>query len=192
MSIHRPEIIELLNSTEKKYTKTLKTSNDFNTFSFILKHHYNEFISASTLKRLWGYVNYPHRPRLQTLDSLSHYIGYTNFKTFCDSLNDKENNNSAFMSFPTILSKDLQIGEEIEIGWTPNRYVKLVYCGNLMYEVTEVRQSKLIKGDKFQATSFVLGQPLILSYILRDGKQTNPFIAGQRGGLTLLNPCNNG
>ena len=34
---------------------------------------------------------------------------------------------------------------------------------------------------------FLLGQPLLLSYIAREGYKTAPFIAGRNGGLTLIN-----
>ena len=80
-----------------------------------------------------------------------------------------------------------RLGAEVELGWAPNRYVCLTYCGNFIYEVTEVLQSKLRIGDRFEVSGFVLGQPLTIPYILRDGFRTGAFVAGRNGGLTLLN-----
>ena len=51
----------------------------------------------------------------------------------------------------------------------------------------EARQSKLLQGDRFEAVSFLMGQPLFLPYVLRNGERLSPFIAGRNGGLTLVN-----
>ena len=159
MDNYQTEIIKLLRRVEQKYAKPLKTSNDFNIFSLFLKHRCGEFISPSTLKRLWGYVTYPHHPRMQTLDSFSHFLGYADFQAFCNGRPTGEFECSAFFSTPSISSDELDVGAEVELGWAPNRYVCLTYCGNFIYEVTEALQSKLRIGDRFEASGFVLGQP---------------------------------
>ena len=45
---------------------------------------------------------------------------------------------------------------------------------------------------KFETSCFMMGQPLLLPYILRNGKATLPFVAGQKGGLTILNLLQHG
>ena len=56
-----------------------------------------------------------------------------------------------------------------------------------LFLITKALQSKLQKGDIFEVSAFLLGQPLSLPYIIRDGQRTSPFIAGRNGGLTLIN-----
>lgn len=187
MNIFKPEIAELLAIVEKKYALSLQTTTDFDAFSLHLKNEFGEIISTSTLKRLWGYVNDAHNPRVHTLDLLSRYIGYAHFSAFCAWLKSTSAYNSSFFSAKQVLSKELKPGVKIEIGWSPNRYLLLCYKGNACFEVEEAKQSKLMKGDCFEATSFLIGQPLSLPYVLRDGVRTSPFIAGRNGGLTLLN-----
>lgn len=187
MNIYKPEIAELLLLVEKKYGKALRTTTDFDEFSFYLQKHEFGLISTSTLKRLWGYVNDLHKPRMQTLDLLAHYIGFDFFSAFCEYLKQSSAYNSSFFSTHQIMAKELIPGMELEIGWSPNRYLRLVYQGNTIFEVEEAKQSKLQKGDRFETTTFLKGQPLFLSYILRNGVRTSPFIAGRNGGLTLLN-----
>ena len=192
MDNYQTEIIKLLRRVEQKYAKPLKTRNDFNIFSLFLKYRCGDLISPSTLKRLWGYVTYPHHPRMQTLDSLSHFLGYADFQAFCNGRPTGGFECSAFFSTPSISSDELDVGAEVELGWAPNRYVCLAYCGNFIYEVTEVLQSKLRIGDRFEVSGFVLGQPLTIPYILRDGFRTGAFVAGRNGGLTLLNTHSHG
>ncbi len=181
-----PEINELLLSVEKKYEKSLLTTTDFDEFSLHLKTRNNLNVSTSTLKRLWGYVNDQHKPRVQTLDQFSNYLGFRHFADFCRHLKTSNEYNSSFFSATQIQAQSLAVGSILEIGWAPNRYIKLLYQGDKMFEVIEARNSKLITGDRFETITFLAGQPLSLSYIQRGDRRTPPFIGGRNGGLTLL------
>lgn len=187
MNVYKPEIAELLLLVEKKYSHRLRTTTDFDGFSFFLKQQADEVISTSTLKRLWGYVNDSRTPRIHTLDILSRYIGYEHFSGFCAWLKSSTVYNSSFFTTKQVLAGELDPGSEVEIGWSPNRYLRLRYKGGTLFEVTEAKQSKLREGDCFEIASFLIGQPLSLPYVLRNGMRTSPFIAGRNGGLTLLN-----
>ena len=181
----KPEIMELLTLVGKKYSRNLLTTTDFDEFSLHLKSEHGYLIS--TLKRLWGYVNDTHQPRTQTLDLLSRYIGFNCFSDFCIHLKTSTMYNSSFFTTKQIQVQDLKPGDEIEIGWSPNRYLRLQYHGEAHFQVIDSKQSKLKKGDCFETACFLMGQPLLLSYILRDNQKTPPFIAGRNGGLTLIN-----
>lgn len=187
MNIYKPEIAELLSFVEQKYSKPLQTTTDFDGFSLYLKRQMGEVISTSTLKRLWGYVNDSHTPRSHTLDVLSRYIGYEHFSAFCLWLKSSTAYNSSFFTAKQVLAKELNPGSEVEIGWSPNRYLRLRYSGEAFFEVVEAKHSKLQEGDCFEVASFLMGQALSLPYVLREGRRTSPFIAGRNGGLTLLN-----
>lgn len=190
MNIYKPEIAELLLLVEQKYGKSLRTTTDFDEFSFYLNKNAFGVISTSTLKRLWGYVNDIHAPRVQTLDILARFLGFAFFCTFCNHLKSSSAYNSSFFSAHQIMAKELIPGMELEIGWSPNRYLRLLYKGDTLFEVREAKQSKLQKGDCFETATFLKGQPLFLPYVLRDGVRTSPFLAGRNGGLTLLNRIN--
>lgn len=62
--MNTPEIEELKLLIEQKYGKTLGTTTDFEEFSVHLSHDTGQNVSASTLKRLWGYVNDSHKPHI--------------------------------------------------------------------------------------------------------------------------------
>lgn len=183
----KPEIIELLLLVEQKYGKSLRTTTDFDEFSLHLKRRTGEIISTSTLKRLWGYVADVHKPRILTLDLLARYAGFDSFTGYCSFLKMNSVCNSSFFTTKQLQAQDLEIGDEVEIGWAPNRYLRLLYQGDAWFEVLESKQSKLCKGDRFETVCFLLGQPLSLAYVLRGDEKTAPFIAGRNGGLTLVN-----
>lgn len=184
--MNTPEIEELKNLVEKKHRGCLSTTTDFEVFSLELKRTLSKEISTSTLKRIWGYVGDSHKPRKNTLDILANYIGHDSFDSFVSWLMTSTRYNSSFFNACQILSSELKIGQHIEIGWSPNRVLRLCYLGSSKYEVVESRNSKVKVGDRFLTGCFIKGQPLILPFIERDGENTSPFVAGRNKGLNML------
>lgn len=181
-----PEIKELIHNVESRYGKRLNTSTDFDEFSLYLEKNNFGTISPSTLKRLWGYVNDIRRPRISTLDTLSIFLGHETFEAFVKDMKTSFKYNSSFFSANQVVSADLSEGTELMIGWAPDRLLRLRYLGDSFYEVTESVNSKIEVGDRFMTGCFFKEIPLYLPYILREGEQTSPFIAGRNGGLSCL------
>ena len=65
-----PELQELLKQIELRYGEKVKTSVDFECLSEDITFNTKQIISSSTLKRIWGYVDYKFLPRESTLDVL--------------------------------------------------------------------------------------------------------------------------
>ncbi len=93
-------------------------------------------------------------PRMQTLDLLSRFIGFDFFSSFCSYLKSSSAYNSSFFSACQVMASELAPGAEVEIGWSPNRYLRLHYRGKALFEVCEARQSTLQKGDCFETSAF--------------------------------------
>jgi hypothetical protein len=181
-----PEIATLLREVEKKYGRKVSTSTDFESLSVVIERDINEYISASTLKRLWGYVSLKPAPRVATLDVLSRFCGCTSFADFREKLKNLPDSESDFFSTMCISSADLTIGEMVLIGWAPNRLVKLQYLGDDGYMVVESHNAKLLQGDVFRATHFLLDYPLYIDHIDRADGPTPSYVAGKTGGLNRV------
>lgn len=184
--MNTPEIEELKSLVEKKFKRILSTTTDFEEFSMELKRKGSKEISSSTLKRIWGYVNDSHKTRKFTLDILANYIGHENFDSFVSWLKTSTRYNSSFFNACQVLSSELNIGQQIEIGWRPNRLLRLRYLGSSKYEVVESKNSKIRVGDRFVTGCFIKGQPLILPFIERPEGNTPTFVAGRNSGLNML------
>ena len=182
-----PEIEELKLQVEQEYGKLLATTTDYEEFSFFLEKKTGSKVSASTLKRLYGYVSDNHKPRMVTLDILSQYIGHRNYMKFKQWLKTSTKYNSSFFKASQLISSDLEKGTEVTIGWSPNRILRLLYLGENTYEILASENSKLQAGDQFVTGCFIKEQPLYLPYIERNGERTASFVAGRNGGLTLIN-----
>ena len=185
MNMSTPEIEELKRIVEQRYGKRLLTTTDFEVFSLHLQKKYMLAVSPSTLKRLYGYVGDTHRPRIATLDQLAIYIGYRNYTAFVEWLKTTSPYTSSFFNARQLLSSSLAVGDMVEIGWSPNRLLLLEYLGDSTYRVTESHNSKMQVGDTFVSGCFIIGYPLYLPNLIRNGEPTPSFVAGRNGGLTI-------
>ena len=181
-----PEIAFLLKEVERKYGREVHTSTDFESLSVVIERDINEYISASTLKRMWGYVTLKPTPRVATLDSLSRFIGYTSFNALCEALKTLPDVGTGFFSTKTLLSAAIQPGTRLVIGWPPKSQITLRHEGGGKYLILNQINTDLRQGDQFYSAGFLLGCPLYLTGILRDGQWTSPFVAGKQSGLNCL------
>ena len=150
-----PEIEELKQLVMQKYGRGLNTTTDFEEFSLRLSRDIGESISASTLKRLWGYVGDSHKPRVVTLDMLARYLGHENYYSFVSWLKTSTKYNSSFFNANQLVSSDIRPGSTVEIGWSPNRLVYLEYLGESKFKVVCSENSKLQRGDVFMTGCFI-------------------------------------
>lgn len=181
-----PELARLIQMVEERYGRKVNTSTEFEALSVTIERETGELVSASTLKRLWGYVSLRPSPRIATLDVLSRFIGYASFSAFCDMLKSDPSETSGFYTTRFVVSEDLEKGATVVIGWAPNRLVTLEYLGDSSFRVVRSENAKLRKGDEFSASQFMMGYPLIVDRILRDGEYTPSYIAAKVDGLNLL------
>lgn len=180
-----PELQFLLAKVEQTCGRAIQTTTDFEALSVVIEHDINDSISASTLKRLWGYVPSHSTPRLATLDVLSRYVGERDFLHFCENLRKNASSESGFFSAVRIAASDLEPGTRIRLGWNPDRLVVLESLGAFRFRVLRNHNSSLREGDEFEVASFLQGFPLYIPRILRNGEFLPAYIAGSVNGLTL-------
>ena len=181
-----PELAYLLEKVEKKYGRKPVTSSDYDDMSSSIETATGQHLSASTLKRMWGYVEPSPSPRQITLNILSIYVGYPSFQGFCEELRKSDVFSSLFFTAKTVLSESLKAGETVTIGWAPDRMVTLRYHGDTLFEVIDGGKSQLKKGDKFRKSEFILGKPMFIGKVIRGDAQLASYVAGKDGGLNLL------
>ena len=167
------------------YGKQVKSPSDFEGLASAVESVVAQPVSLSTLKRLWGYVSYDSEPRSSTLDILSRYVGRVDFRTLCIELQQT----SSFFEADKVITSDLNKGAVLELGWMPDRTVKIEYQGAGRFIVRESVNSKLKVGDIIESAQFIKGQPLFLGAVIREGKLLQPYVAGKSMGLTKLLKC---
>ena len=76
MNINSPEILELRHRIENSVNRKIQTPADFDFLRGIIWDRTHEQISASTLKRIWGYIDGVDETRNSTLKILARSLGY--------------------------------------------------------------------------------------------------------------------
>lgn len=142
-------------------------------------------LGTTTLKRMLGFVNGPASPRPSSLDIIAQYVGYPDYNMLAKDLGE-DVDISDFRVVESIDSADLEVGEQIQITYQPNRLLVLSYIGDNKYVVNESRGSKLLKGDKLIIAGFYVGFELLVSDVERGGSHLGSYQAAKQGGLTSV------
>ena len=180
-----PEIIVLRKDIEQRMGQSLQTPNDF---QLLIQHIWNErhmVLSLSTIKRLWGYIDSSAHPRLSTLNTLSQFLGYTDWNAYLAALELRSEIESDLFKGEGVCSADLSINDLLQVSWLPNRQCIFRYLGNNRFEVIESIHAKLQLGDTFEAVAFIIGKPMYLHLQRQDGTITT-YVAGKKHGITSV------
>ena len=189
VDINRPEVQELRLRIETKLGESLRRT-VYKRLSIAIYDSTKINISESTLQRVWGYVSSSEKVNEETLDILSKYVGYDNWQSFKKEVMDSDENDSNILNQDhSISTSELQIGDILQLGWQPNRYCEVRYCGENKFEVTHSENAKLQVGDTFKCGLFIKGELLSLDEVRQ---YTNPhtpriMIIAKKSGLTMLN-----
>lgn len=174
---------------QKKLNRDLESPRDFEYLSEQIQSYTNEYLSPTTLKRLFGYIPQTSEPRVTTLSILARFAGYKGWQDYIDC-HEVE---SGFVSMPKIVTSELQVGQKIIMAWNPDRECVVEYVGNNRFVVLHAINAKMQVGDQFTALQFVLGQALnannYISVRVTDLKQ-DTYVAGAKSGLTKLEMFN--
>lgn len=178
-------IEDLKKQCERVFRKGVVSPTDFNSLSLAIRKATGRNVSVSTLKRIWGYVDYPHRPSREILSILSAYVGYRDWNDFIKA--GPLTGSSDFIGADIIKSSSLIRGTRLQIRWKPDRFCILEYQGKSEFKVIEAENSKLIGGDIFTCNIIAQGEPLICKDVRRNGcLLAEGYIAGKTDGINSL------
>jgi len=94
-------LAKLRESVEGVVERKMKTPKDFEFLSECIFEKFHERISPTTLKRFWGYLSETTTPRKSTLDILSMFVGYDNWKIFCRAYTESTEKSESTEKEPT-------------------------------------------------------------------------------------------
>lgn len=176
---------KIIHLIKQKFNSEIKYSQQCEVLALAIEEETGQSLSTTTLKRLLGFVSGSAQPRSSTLDIIAQYIGYPNYKLLEQDLGEN-NEISEFRPVENISSDDLEMGEQIQVTYNPNRIILMTYLGNNLYLINESRGSKLLKGDKLLISGFYIGFELLIYDVERSGKHLGSYIAAKQGGLTCI------
>ena len=160
------------------------TRSDFDVLQLQIFNRLHIHISATTLKRVWGYVTTESEPRRRTLDTLARFVGYNSFDHFCQTKHDGDvEASNPILSRNINVEKDLSIDDTITLFWNPDRKCTVRYLGDNHFVVVESENTRLIKGATFQCSLIIEGEQLYLNNLILNDKQPIAYVCGKKGGI---------
>lgn len=170
---------------EAAVQRKMISSSDFEFLADAIAMRCQAKLSASTLKRLWGYDKRQCKPYYNTLSILTKFIGYKDFHDFIANKELKAPTSFSY-SASSVLSKEMQPGDMLWISWAPNRRCLLTYQGHHRFTVAMAHNTKLHVGDSFSSMHFSEGMPLFLDNYIHKDNPPITFVVGYTGGLNSI------
>ena len=190
MSIDPETLDILLKAVETKFGSKPRSPIDFELLGAAIASTVKRTISASTLKRLWGYSKSVTSPTFSTLSLLSRYVGYADWEAFCTYTPDLElpYETSAFTDGKLIASTDIPAGAKYRLTWYPNKSVEMVKLAGspTRFRVVAASNIKLKEGDVVEIDSFAIGLPLHASAVTRNGNMIGHYFSARQSGIATI------
>lgn len=174
-------------SIEQVFGKEIRYPLDCEALAIDIAQKCNERVSASTLKRFFGFIT-GTEPRTYTLDVIAKYIGYKNWDEYLDTLAGK-NESSEFVAIAEVKVADLQANDTYEFCYEPMRKVVFQYKDSQCV-VLESVNSKLQKDDVFVFSSIAIDYPLLISSVTRNSMNLGALTVGKVSGITSIKKLN--
>lgn len=172
------------NKIESKAGIKIRYGRDCVTLSEKIFSECNLKLSASTLRRLFGFVSGTKEVRAHTLDVLSNYLGYP---CWDDLILPMDKNSKSKPNFITELkTSKLKKGDKYQYTFRPNAEVNVEYIGKSYFKVISAKHSQLKVNDIFKVSILTLHHPLFILDVERDGKHLDKIVEGKVSGIIAI------
>lgn len=179
-------IENLRNEIEVAIHRRLATPKDFEALREMIFLRLHILVSATTLKRIWGYIDDSVSTRRSTLDILARYIGYADFDAYENgTVGDiAESPSSPIMARRIDVDEQLQPGDMIRLTWQPGRVCDVEYRGDRVFCVVASQCTRLKAGDTFKCSLMIEDEPLYIDMLVTaDSVTPTAYVCGKKSGI---------
>ena len=141
-------------------------------------------VSASTLRRFWGYVNEGVTASKFTKNVLANFLGYADFEEFV-LLQGAGEQQSQMVMGREISCDDLYEGQLLKLSWLPDRTCFIRYQGNGRFRVLASENTRLSKDDTFECHHFINHEPAYLHAWKHGDKEPVTYVIGKKNGIIV-------
>lgn len=179
-----PEIFSrMISQVEEAASVRVSVPKDYDLLSEKIFARTGQYLSPTTLKRLWGYINDGVKPSATTLTILARFLGYRDCQHFLES-NDMEKESDPVMSRRVDVNTELRPGDSLVLTWLPDRVCRVEYAGNLKFTVVESTNTRLQPDDTFCCGLFIEGEPLYIDNLFQaDSRMPVAYVCGKKNGI---------
>lgn len=184
-NINKAVIANLRREIETAVNRRLATPKDFDALREMIFSRLHILVSATTLKRIWGYLDDNVCTRRSTLDILARYVGYADFEAFENgpAASGCELPSNPIMARRIDVDEQLQPGDLIRLTWQPGRVCDVEYRGERSFCVVASQNTRLCAGNTFKCSLMIEDEPLYIDSLIADGSAPVAYVCGKRSGI---------
>lgn len=177
----------LISITNHNLGFTPTSPSEFSELCWHIQKRTGRTISLSSVKRLWGYVNYQGFPSVTTLNNLAQFNNYKSWAAFLlsDAVNTNDDD-SGFMAESVINADNLNNGDRILLTWNSEKSCEIEYISHQRFRVNRSTNIKLKAGDTFSLHTISIGLPIYITDIARGTDRIPAYIGAKKGGILSI------
>lgn len=176
---------QLCNDIEQALGRELRTPKDFDILHESIYNRLHVYISATTLKRVWKYLDEGVQNRQCTMDILARFIGYRSYDDYKENAATyaHEKQSSPVMSRKLNALEELKAGDRVRLTWHPDRVCEITYQGEQTFRVHYSVNTRIKAGDTFQCNLLIEGEPLYIDNLIQDNRSPVAYVCGKKSGI---------
>lgn len=159
------------------------TPSEFDEASLKIEKAIKMKFSPSSLKRLWGYVDYNNEPAKSTLNKLARYNGFLDYQSFITSLSADNADDSGFLEDSLISTDRVATGDRLALAWNDGKECLMLCIAPRRFRIEASKNIKLQEGDTLTLHIIGIGHPLYATDIVRGGEHISAYHGAKKGGL---------
>lgn len=141
-------------------------------------------ISATTVKRLFGFIPGTETARLWTLDIIACYCNYESWDDLVADIVESDVKKTSEIEM--VVSKKLKHGVRLKISFGKIPCIDIEYLGKNHFRLLQQEKTTLLAGDILEITKVELNLPLLVKKIQRDEVVHSSTIVGSITGVTHI------
>lgn len=178
--------IPIIQQIEESLKHKMLTPRDFTFLREQIFNRLHVYVSSTTLKRIWGYLDDGGQPRQSTLTILARFLGYRDYEDYAvHSLLPQEQESDPVMSRRLSVLEELLVGDHLRLTWHPGRICDVEYLGGIDFQVLASERTRLKPGDTFQCSLIMEGEPLYLDNLRHGDLPPISYVCGKKSGVTF-------
>lgn len=175
---------------EEKFGRKIRYPKDCESLALQMNEAATQRISASTLKRLFGFITPTTSPSLYTLDTVAMFLGFADWESLQIQLMQQSDSTFSGSISDIIRSEDIKPGTILEIGYARSKTITIQCTMPNEYIVIKSENSSLKENDHLHISVMAVNYPLMVGKVTRDLLSLGPYIAGKRNGVDFIRILN--
>ncbi len=189
MKTEESQIKSLRKAVEAVFGSIPVTPTDFELLSADIRHRTTRIISASTLKRIWGYVSSNTSPSYSTLSLLSKYTGNGEWYSFVRHYEGTPPLpiGSGFYDNGVIAIDSVMPGTRLRLEWGSSKTVELEKMNvPFQFIVRSAHNVKLLKDDVLEIRGLAVGRPFFAENCRRRDANLGAYSGALQSGISKI------